>query len=110
VDGGAYTHDAGWELPELAPALIIASVGLLVAGSGVSTWMSLRGQPEYGAGVKWALVSSALRWVDPSTSTMLLLSAALIWWQYGYWSSSARGGLPDDVVGAHASRLRTIAK
>ena len=27
---GAYEHDSSWELPELAPVLIIISVGLLV--------------------------------------------------------------------------------
>lgn len=110
ANSGGYTHDAAWELPELAPVLIIVSVGLLVIGSGISTWMSLLGQSGFTAGLGWSLVSSALRWVDPSTSTMLLLSAALIWCQYGYWSSDARIKLSDTVVSAHTQRLRTIAK
>ena len=106
----AFAHDSGWELPELAPVLIIVSVGLLVIGSAVSTGMSLAGQSGFPAGFGWSLVSSVLRWVDPSTSTMLLLSAALIWWQYGYWSSIQSGDLSDDVIDVHIERLRTIAK
>jgi hypothetical protein len=105
-----FTHDSGWELPELAPVLIIVSVGLLVIGSGISTGMSLVGQTGLPAGFGWSLVSSALRWIDPSTSTMLLLSAALIWWQYGYWSSDQSIDVSDDVVNVHIARLRTIAK
>lgn len=105
-----YTHDSGWELPELAPVLIILSVGLLVVGSGISTGMSLVGQTGLSGGVGWSLVSSALRWIDPSTSTMLLLSAALIWWQYGYWSSDQSDDIAENIVDGHISRLRTIAK
>jgi hypothetical protein len=106
----AYEHDSGWELPELAPVLIILSVALLVAGSGISTGMSLIGQSDLTGGAGWTLVSSALRWVDPSTSTMLLLSAALIWWQYGYWNSSQSDNIAEGIVDEHISRLRTIAK
>jgi hypothetical protein len=106
----AYAHDSGWELPELAPALIIVSVGLLVAGSVISTGMSLIGQSGVTAVVGWTLVSGALRWIDPSTSTMLLLSAALVWWQYGYWNSSQSDNVAEDIVDEHISRLRTIAK
>jgi hypothetical protein len=106
----AFAHDTGWELPELAPALIIVSVGLLVLGSGIETGMSFVGQTGFPSGLGWALVTSALRWIDPSTSTMLLISAALIWWQYGYWTSNLRRGLPDDLVDVHVARLRTIAK
>ena len=105
-----YTHDSSWEIPELAPVFIIVSVGLLVIGSGIATGMSFVGQTGFPSGLGWALVSSALRWVDPSTSTMLLLSAALIWWQYGYWSASQNSELSDEVVDAHITRLRTIAK
>lgn len=108
--GGGYAHDSGWDLPELAPVFIIVSVGLLVVGSGISTGMSLVGQTGLSAGVGWSLVSSALRWIDPSTSTMLLLSAALIWWQYGYWSSDKRVDLSAAVIDAHIARLRSIAK
>jgi hypothetical protein len=107
---GAYAHDSGWEIPELAPVVIILSVGLLVVGSGISTGMSLVGQTGLAGGVGWSLVSSALRWIDPSTSTMLLLSAALIWWQYGYWSSSQSDNIAKSIVDEHISRLRTIAK
>jgi hypothetical protein len=106
----AYIHDSGWEIPELAPVLIIVSVGLMVIGSGVSTGMSLVGLTGFPAGVGWSLVASALRWIDPSTSTMLLLSAALIWWQYGYWSSNQSVAVPNDVVEVHIARLRTITK
>jgi hypothetical protein len=106
----AYIHDSGWEIPELAPVLIIVSVGLLVTGSGVSTGMSLVGQTGFPAGAGWSLVASALRWIDPSTSTMLLLSAALIWWQYGYWYSNQSAAVSDDVVDVHIARLRTITK
>jgi hypothetical protein len=106
----AYAHDSGWELPELAPVLIILSVALLVAGSGISTGMSLIGQTDLTGGAGWTLVSSALRWVDPSTSTMLLLSAALIWWQYGYWNSSQSDTIAESIVDEHMTRLRTIAK
>jgi hypothetical protein len=107
---GGYIHDSSWEIPELAPVLIIVSVGLMVIGSGVSTGMSLAGQTGFPAGLGWSLVASALRWIDPSTSTMLLLSAALIWWQYGYWSSNQSVAVPDDVVDVHIARLRTITK
>jgi len=106
----AYLHDSSWELPELAPVFIIVSVGLLVTGSGIATGMSFVGQTGIDAGLGWSLVSSALRWVDPSTSTMLLLSASLIWWQYGYWTSKLNSGVSDEVVDAHIGRLRTIAK
>jgi hypothetical protein len=106
----AYEHDSGWELPELAPVLIIVSVGLLVVGSGIATGMSLVGQSDLTAVVGWTLVSGALRWVDPSTSTMLLLSAALIWWQYGYWNSRQSDNVSEDIVDEHLSRLRAIAK
>jgi hypothetical protein len=41
---------------------------------------------------------------------MLLLSAALIWWQYGYWSSSQSDNIAESIVEEHISRLRTIAK
>lgn len=105
-----YQHDSGWELPELAPVLIIVSIGLLVIGSGVSTGLSLSGQADFQAGFGWSVVSSALRWINPSTSTMLLLSAALIWWQYGYWTSNQSAGQDDEVVNVHIARLRTIAK
>lgn len=106
----AYAHGPGWELPELAPVMIIVSVGLLIAGSGISTGMSLVGQTGLAGGVGWLLVSSALRWIDPSTSTMLLLSAALIWWQYGYWSSNQTDNIGESVVAEHITRLRSIAK
>jgi hypothetical protein len=109
-----YAHDAAWELPEVAPVLIIISVGLLVLGSGVSAGMSLAGQTGVpfglGTGIDWGLVTSALRWVDPATSTMLLLAAALLWWQYGYWSSGQRVDVADDVRHVHIARLRAIAK
>jgi hypothetical protein len=105
-----YEHDSAWELPELAPVLIIVSVGLLVLGSGVAMAMSLVGQEGVPALFGWSVVISALRWIDPSTSTMLLISAALIWWQYGYWSSSSRGDLPEDAIEVHIARLRRIAK
>jgi hypothetical protein len=106
----AYAHDSGWELPELAPVLILVSVGLLVAGSGIATGMSLAGQSDLTGGVGWSLVASALRWIDPSTSTMLLLSAALIWWQYGYWNSSQSDDVSPNIVDEHLIRLRTIAR
>jgi Zn-dependent protease len=105
-----YQHDSGWELPELAPVLIIVSVGLLVIGSGISTGMSLVGQSGFQGGLGWSLVASALRWIDPSTSTLLLLAAALIWWQYGYWASNQSVGQTDEVVNVHIARLRTVAK
>jgi hypothetical protein len=41
---------------------------------------------------------------------MLLLSAALIWWQYGYWNSSQSDNIAEGIVDEHISRLRTIAK
>jgi hypothetical protein len=107
---GAYSHDSSWELPELAPVLIIVSVGLLVVGSGVATGISFVGQTGFPSGLGWVLVSSALRWIDPSTSTMLLLGAALIWWQYGYWSAKQNSELPQEVIDVHVARLRTIAK
>ena len=106
---GAFDHDSSWELPELAPVLIIISVALLVLGSGVATAMLFSGQSGFGSGIGWALITSALRWIDPSTSTMLLLAAALIWWQYGYWSTR-NSDLPDEVIDVHIARLRTIAK
>ena len=105
-----YSRDEAWELPELAPVLIIVSVGLLVLGSAISTWMSFEGQAGFGAGIGWVFVSSALRWVDPSTSTMLLISAALIWWQYGHCGTQQNGDLAKEVIAAHISRLRSIAK
>jgi hypothetical protein len=108
--GGAFSHDAGWELPELAPVLMIVSVGLIVLGSAVGAVMLFAGQSGYGDGVGWALISSALRWVDPSTSTMLLLSAALIWWQYGYWTSTVDANVAEEVIDEHIARLRTIAQ
>jgi hypothetical protein len=107
---GGYSHDFGWELPELAPVTIIVSVGLLVVGSGISTWMSLVGQTDLSGGLGWSLVASALRWVDPATTTMLLLSAALLWWQYGYWTSDQRTDVSESIVIDHVSRIRTIAK
>jgi hypothetical protein len=107
---GGYSHDSGWELPELAPVTIIVSVGLLVLGSGISTWMSLVGQADLSGGIGWSLVASALRWIDPATTTMLLLSAALLWWQYGYWTSGQRIGVSEPIVIDHVSRLRMIAK
>jgi hypothetical protein len=108
--GGAYGHDASWELPELAPVVILISVGLLVIGSGAATAVSLSDQSDFSSGLGWALVTSALRWVDPSTSTMLLIAAALLWWQYGYWRSKQSSELSDNVVDAHIARLRSIAK
>jgi hypothetical protein len=110
MHGGRYAHDSGWELPELAPATIIVSVGLLVVGSGIATWMSFVGQVGFPARFGWSVVTSALRWVDPSTSTMLLIAAALIWWQYGYWSSFRTDVLSEDVIETHIVRLRKIAK
>jgi uncharacterized membrane protein len=107
---GGYSHDSGWELPELAPVTIIVSVGLLVLGSGISTWMSLIGQTDLSGGLGWSLVTSALRWIDPATTTMLLLSAALLWWQYGYWTSDQRVGVSEAVVIDHVLRLRAIAR
>ncbi|HEY5092419.1 MAG TPA: hypothetical protein VII60_04070 [Acidimicrobiales bacterium] len=103
-------HDSGWELPELAPVFIIISVGLLAIGAGVATALSLSGQAGFSSGLDWALVTSALQWVDPSTSTMLLLSAALIWWQYGTWSSRQDSALSNEVADVHVARLRSIAK
>jgi hypothetical protein len=41
---------------------------------------------------------------------MLLLSAALIWWQYGYWISNQSENIAEDIVDEHISRLRAIAK
>jgi hypothetical protein len=41
---------------------------------------------------------------------MLLLSAALIWWQYGYWNSNQSDNVAGSIVDEHISRLRTIAK
>ncbi len=41
---------------------------------------------------------------------MLLLGAALIWWQYGYWSAKQNSELPQEVIDVHVARLRTIAK
>lgn len=41
---------------------------------------------------------------------MLLLSSALLWWQYGYWTSDQRVGISESIVIDHVSRLRTIAK
>ncbi len=41
---------------------------------------------------------------------MLLLSAALIWWQYGYWSSNQTDNIGESVVAEHITRLRSIAK
>jgi len=105
-----YSHESSWELPELAPVFIIISVGLLVLGSGISTAMVLAGQSGITSLLGWTLVTSALRWIDPSTSTMLLISAALIWWQYGSWQSTERGGISNDIVDVHIARLRTIAK
>ncbi len=110
LGNGAFEHDSGWELPELAPVFIIISVGLLVVGSGIATGMSLVGQTGFPAGLGWSLISSALRWVDPSTSTMLLISAALIWWQYGWWTTQFNSEVSDNVVDAHVARLRVIAK
>jgi hypothetical protein len=107
---GAFSHDAGWELPELAPVLMIVSVGLIVLGSAVGAVMLFAGQSGYGDGVGWALISSALRWVDLSTSTMLLFSAALIWWQYGYWTSKLDANVAEEVIDEHIARLRTIAQ
>jgi len=107
---GAYAHDSSWELPELAPVFIIISVGLLVIGSGAATALSLFDQTGFSSGLGWALVTSALQWVDPSTSTMLLLSAALIWWQYGYWRSQQDSALLSEVVVVHVIRFRRIAK
>ena len=107
---GAYVHDSGWELPELAPVAILVSVGLLVLGSAISTLMSLFGQADLTDSIGWSLVTSALRWIDPSTSTMLLISAALIWWQYGYWTSPQSSDTPEDVVASHIARLRVISK
>jgi hypothetical protein len=107
---GPYTHDSSWELPELAPVLILVSVGLLVIGSAAATAVSLSDQGAFSSGLGWTLVTAALRWVDPSTSTMLLLSAALIWWQYGYWTSRKDPGPTNDVVDVHVARLRSIAK
>jgi cytochrome c oxidase assembly factor CtaG len=109
IPHGAYAHDSSWELPELAPVVILISVGLLVLGSGAATAVSLSNQGDFSSGIGWALVTSALRWVDPSTSTMLLIAAALIWWQYGYWRSK-QPDMSDEVVDAHIARLRSIAK
>lgn len=105
-----YVHDSAWELPEFAPVTILVSVGLLVLGSGISTWMSLVGQSNLPASFGWSVVTSSLRWIDPSTSTMLLISAALIWWQYGYWNSILGDVLPKVLVETHLGRLRAIAK
>lgn len=110
ASGSGYTHDSAWELPELAPVFIIVSVGLLVLGTAISIAMSLVGQTGLTATVGWTFVYSALRWIDPSTSTMLLLSAALVWWQYGYWLSNQSVNFSRDIVEAHIGRLRTIAK
>ncbi len=107
---GAFVHDSAWELPELAPVMIILSVGLLVAGSGIETGMSFVGQTGFPAGLGWSFIVSALRWIDPSTSTMLLISAALIWWQFGYWSAQGHANASDAIVSAHIARLRVIAK
>jgi len=41
---------------------------------------------------------------------MLLLSAALIWWQYGYWTSNPTDDVSEEIIDVHISRLRTIAK
>jgi hypothetical protein len=110
VRNSGFSHTSAWELQELAPVLIIVFVGLLVFGSAISTWMYFADQMGVPGYVGWSLVSSALRWISPSTSTMLLLSAALIWWQYGYWNSEHVSDLSDEMVSVHVARLRTISK
>jgi hypothetical protein len=107
---GAHDRDAGWELPELAPVALIVCVGLIVIGSAAESVMLLVGEPGSSSGLGWNLFTSSLRSIGPSTALMLLIATALLWWQYGYWSTMADSEVADDVIDVHVARLRTIAK
>jgi len=85
----AYALDSGWELPELAPTLIIFSVRLLVVGSGISTGLSFD-RPVRSGGGRGMVACVVCSSVDRPVHVINWSPMATLWWRSGRTPGIAR--------------------